>query len=129
MASKHRRRTPPRPATARPSSASRPTWPLAVQRIPLSEARSQLSALVQQAATQRHVTAITVHDELKVYLIAPARLEALLEAERKARPTRKRESRLRGSLRITGDLEALDESPSEKLQRSALTSAEGLDLE
>ncbi|NBD12537.1 type II toxin-antitoxin system Phd/YefM family antitoxin [Corallococcus silvisoli] len=129
MASKHRRRTPPRPATARPSSSSRPTWPLAVQRIPLSEARSQLSALVQRAATQRHVTAITVHDELKAYLIAPARLEALLEAERKARPTRKRESRLRGSLRITGDLEALDESPSEQLQRSVLTSTEALDLE
>ncbi|RKI48616.1 hypothetical protein D7X55_36225 [Corallococcus sp. AB049A] len=39
-----------------------------MQRIPLSEARSHLSALVQQAATQRHVTAITVHDELKAFL-------------------------------------------------------------
>ncbi|WP_158626679.1 type II toxin-antitoxin system Phd/YefM family antitoxin [Corallococcus interemptor] len=100
-----------------------------MQRIPLSEARSHLSALVQQAATQRHVTAITVHDELKAFLIAPSRLEALLEAERKARTSRKRKSKLRGSLRIMGDLEAADESPSQRLQRSALASAEVLELE
>lgn len=100
-----------------------------IQRIPLSEARSQLSALVQRAASQRHLTAITVHDELKAYLIAPARLEALLKAERQARPSRKRKSKLRGSLRIVGDLDAPGESPSELLQRSALASAEVLDLE
>ncbi|RKH57557.1 type II toxin-antitoxin system Phd/YefM family antitoxin [Corallococcus interemptor] len=129
MASKHRRRTPPRPATARRAAAAPPTWPLPMQRIPLSEARSHLSALVQQAATQRHVTAITVHDELKAFLIAPSRLEALLEAERKARTSRKRKSKLRGSLRIMGDLEAADESPSQRLQRSALASAEVLELE
>ncbi|WP_404368711.1 type II toxin-antitoxin system Phd/YefM family antitoxin [Corallococcus coralloides] len=60
-----------------------------MQRISLSEARSHLSALVQQAASQRHLTAITVHDELKAFLIAPSRLEALLEAERKVRPARR----------------------------------------
>jgi PHD/YefM family antitoxin component YafN of YafNO toxin-antitoxin module len=129
MASKHRRRTPPRPATARQSSASKRARPLPVQRIPLSEARSHLSALVQQAATQRHLTAITVHDELKAYLIAPARLEALLQAERTARPARKRKSKLRGSLRIVGDLESLDVRTGEQLQRSALASAEDVDLE
>ncbi|MCY1040011.1 hypothetical protein OV208_01670 [Corallococcus sp. bb12-1] len=102
---------------------------LPIQRIPLSEARSQLSALVQRAASQRALTAITVHDELKAYLIAPARLEALLEAERQSRPSRKRKPKLRGSLRIVGDLEAPGESPSEQLQRSALASAEAVDLE
>ncbi|NNC22217.1 type II toxin-antitoxin system Phd/YefM family antitoxin [Corallococcus exiguus] len=100
-----------------------------MQRIPLSEARSHLSALVKQAATQRHVTAITVHDELKAFLIAPSRLEALLEAERKGRPAQKRKTKLRGSLRITGELEGLEESPSQRLQRSALASAEVLELE
>ncbi|CAM4287073.1 Antitoxin [Corallococcus soli] len=140
MASKHRRRTPPRPASARQSATHKRALPLAVpvtgldatlpiQRIPLSEARSQLSAIVQRAASQRHLTAITVHDELKAYLIAPARLEALLKAERQSRPSGKRKPKLRGSLRIVGDLEAPGEGPGERLQRSALASAEGLDLE
>ncbi|WP_158623956.1 type II toxin-antitoxin system Phd/YefM family antitoxin [Corallococcus llansteffanensis] len=108
----------------RETDASQP-----IQRIPLSEARSHLSALVQQAAFQRHLTAITVHDELKAYLIAPARLEALLEAERKTRPSRRRKSKLRGSLRIVSDLETLGESPGEQLQRSALASAEVQEIE
>ncbi|WP_158620125.1 type II toxin-antitoxin system Phd/YefM family antitoxin [Corallococcus sicarius] len=140
MASKHRRRTPPRPASARHASTHKRASPLAVpveeseatlpiQRIPLSEARSQLSALVQRAASQRSLTAITVHDELKAYLIAPARLEALLKAERQSRPSRKPRPKLRGSLRIMGDLEGPGESPSEQLQRSTLASAEALDLE
>ena len=140
MPSKHRRRAPPRPASARHAAPHKRALPLAVpveepdarlpiQRIPLSEARSQLSALVQRAASQRTLTAITVHDELKAYLIAPARLEALLKAERQARPSRKRRSKLRGTLRIVGDLEGPGESPSEQLQRSALASAEALDLE
>ncbi|RKG71995.1 hypothetical protein D7V88_38855 [Corallococcus terminator] len=102
---------------------------LPIQRIALSEARSQLSALVQRAASQRALTAITVHDELKAYLIAPARLKALLEAERQSRPSRKGKPKLRGSLRIVGDLEAQGESPSDQLQRSALASAEAVDLE
>lgn len=94
-----------------------------VRRIPLSEARATLSALVN-APEAAPLTAITVRDELSAYLVSPAQL-ARLVAEAGRRPAPK--APLRGTLRIVGDLDEGSREATAVLSASAARTAEELE--
>lgn len=76
----------------------------------LSQARASLSDLVREIQTLRKV-AITVHGDVKAWLVAPD-LEPGVKRPR--RP-------LRGSLKIVGDIESFDASA--ELEKAAIRRA------
>jgi prevent-host-death family protein len=87
--------------------------------IPLTLARRELSPLVREAAAGAAEVGISVHGEVKAYLVSPRCM-----AELRARATSR--SPIQGSLTITGDLDAAHEDFLRELERSARRTAKQL---
>lgn len=94
-----------------------------LRRIPLTKARATLGALVH-APEAAPLTAITLRDELCAFLVSPAQLARLLTGARRRRTPK---ARLRGTLRIVGNLDEGSREAAALLLASAARAADELE--
>jgi prevent-host-death family protein len=87
--------------------------------LPLTDARARLSGLVHDAESTLEPIGISVHGDVKAYLIGAEALARLEKAARAPGARAHRSSKLRGSLRILGDLDGASELIRAALERTA----------